>query len=114
MWRGKAWLSREVGAMRESSARMDMMPYLGDRREIADASELIAQFGELAGSEAAARADHSRDLGNPRSFLPLAPDRAADRADVGRPRGEDRALSRAEEAGRSSLEPGWSNDRHLR
>ncbi len=50
--------------MRESSARMDMMPYLGDRREIADANELIARFGELAGSEAAARADHSRDLGN--------------------------------------------------
>ncbi|WP_137864979.1 MULTISPECIES: hypothetical protein [unclassified Sphingomonas] len=43
---------------------MDMMPYLGDRREIADANELIARFGELAGSEAAARADHSRDLGN--------------------------------------------------
>jgi hypothetical protein len=55
---------QEVGAMRESSARMDMMPYLGDRREIADANELIARFGELAGSEAAARADHSRDLGN--------------------------------------------------
>ncbi|MEP9361060.1 hypothetical protein [Sphingomonas sp. KR3-1] len=43
---------------------MDMMPYLGDRREITDANELIALFGELAGSEAAARADHSRDLGN--------------------------------------------------
>lgn len=43
---------------------MDMMPYLGDRREITDANELIALFGELAGSEAAARADRSRDLGN--------------------------------------------------
>ena len=43
---------------------MDMMPYLGDRREIADANELIARFGELAGSEAAARAVRSRDLGN--------------------------------------------------
>ena len=43
---------------------MNMMPYLGDRREIADANELIACFGELAGSEAAARADRSRDLGN--------------------------------------------------
>lgn len=43
---------------------MDMMPYLGDRREITDANELIKLFGELAGSEAAARADRSRDLGN--------------------------------------------------
>jgi hypothetical protein len=43
---------------------MDTMPYLGDRREIFDANELIATFGELAGSEAAARADRSRDLGN--------------------------------------------------
>ncbi|MBN8812452.1 MULTISPECIES: hypothetical protein [Sphingomonas] len=43
---------------------MNMMPYLGDRREIADANELIARFGELAGSEAAALADRSRDLGN--------------------------------------------------
>ena len=43
---------------------MDMMPYLGDRCEIADANELIARFGELAGSEAAALADRSRDLGN--------------------------------------------------
>ncbi|MBB4098546.1 hypothetical protein [Sphingomonas kyeonggiensis] len=43
---------------------MNMMPYLGDRREIADANDLIASFGELAGSEAAARADRSRDLGN--------------------------------------------------
>ena len=32
---------------------------------------------------------HSRDLGNHVHSLPLAPDRAADRADVGRPRGGD-------------------------
>lgn len=43
---------------------MDMLPYLGDRAEIVDANELIALFGEEAGSEAAARADRSRDLGN--------------------------------------------------
>lgn len=43
---------------------MNMLPYLGDRREITDANELIALFGEEAGSEAAARADRSRDLGN--------------------------------------------------
>ncbi len=40
------------------------MPYLGDVREVADAAELIAMFGEDAGYEAAARADRSRDLGN--------------------------------------------------
>jgi hypothetical protein len=50
--------------MRECGARMEMIPYLGDRREITDANELISLFGELAGSEAAARADRSRDLGN--------------------------------------------------
>jgi hypothetical protein len=43
---------------------MDTLPYLGDRRELADANELITLFGEDAGSEAAARADRSRDLGN--------------------------------------------------
>ena len=38
--------------------------YLGDRREVADADELIRRFGEEAGCEAAARADRSRDVGN--------------------------------------------------
>jgi len=42
---------------------MDSYPYL-DRREVADAAELIRTFGEDAGCEAAARADRSRDLGN--------------------------------------------------
>lgn len=43
---------------------MEVMPYLGDRGEVSDAAELIRKFGEDAGSQAAARADRSRDLGN--------------------------------------------------
>jgi hypothetical protein len=43
---------------------MQHLPYLADTREVADAAELIRAFGEQAGSEAAARADRSRDLGN--------------------------------------------------
>jgi len=43
---------------------MEHLPYLADPREVADAAELIRSFGEGAGSEAAARADRSRDLGN--------------------------------------------------
>jgi hypothetical protein len=43
---------------------MEYLPYLGDRAQVADAAELIRFFGEEAGSEAAARADRSRDLGN--------------------------------------------------
>lgn len=42
---------------------MSCYPYI-DRREFTDAAELIAQFGEDAGIEAANRADRSRDLGN--------------------------------------------------
>lgn len=41
-----------------------MLPYVADRSMLADASELLARFGEDAGFEAAARADRSRDLGN--------------------------------------------------
>jgi hypothetical protein len=43
---------------------MEYLPYLGDTREVADANELIRAFGEHAGSEAAARADRSRNVGN--------------------------------------------------
>ncbi len=43
---------------------MPYMPFLADRTSANDAAELIRRFGEEAGSEAAARADHSRDLGN--------------------------------------------------
>lgn len=39
-------------------------PYLADALQVADATQLIARFGEHAGSEAAARADRYRDLGN--------------------------------------------------
>jgi hypothetical protein len=43
---------------------MEELLYLGDAREVADAAELIRDFGETAGLEAAARAERSRDLGN--------------------------------------------------
>ena len=43
---------------------MSHLPLLADRRAIADADTLIAMFGDEAGLEAAARADHSRDIGN--------------------------------------------------
>ena len=43
---------------------MQHFPYLGDRGEVHEATDLIALFGEDAGSEAAARADRSRDVGN--------------------------------------------------
>lgn len=38
--------------------------HLPDRSAAADATELIARFGQHAASEAAARADRSRELGN--------------------------------------------------
>lgn len=38
--------------------------YLVDARQVVEASELMAAFGAGAGCEAAARADHFRDLGN--------------------------------------------------
>lgn len=43
---------------------MTPLPYVADRGSLADATELIALFGDDAGFEAAARADRSRDLGN--------------------------------------------------
>lgn len=38
--------------------------YLKDRAALADATELMAMFGEWAGGEAAARASRSRGIGN--------------------------------------------------
>ena len=38
--------------------------YLSDGRTFAEASELLARYGELAVAEAAQRASRSRDLGN--------------------------------------------------
>lgn len=43
---------------------MPTMPFVADRASVSEAAELIRRFGEDAGSEAAARADRSRDLGN--------------------------------------------------
>ena len=42
---------------------MSYLPYLANR-DVNDAAELIALFGDDAGFEAAARADKSRDVGN--------------------------------------------------
>ena len=41
-----------------------MPPYLSDRREMIDASDLMAHHGDWAAAEAAQRASRSRDLGN--------------------------------------------------
>lgn len=38
--------------------------HVADRAALAEATDLIAQFGEHARSEAAQRANHSRSLGN--------------------------------------------------
>ena len=43
---------------------MQQIVYLSDASAAADAAELISRFGIHAASEAAARADRSRDLGN--------------------------------------------------
>ena len=42
--------------------------FVADRATLDGATELIARFGVAAGSEAAARADRSRDLGNVVNF----------------------------------------------
>lgn len=42
--------------------------HLPDRAAASDAAELIARFGAHAASEAAARADRSRDAGNVVAF----------------------------------------------
>ncbi len=39
-------------------------PFIHGRAALADASDLIDRFGDDAGFEAAARAEHSRDNGN--------------------------------------------------
>ena len=39
-------------------------PYIADTRPHDDAGDLLARFGAHAGDEAAARAEHSRRLGN--------------------------------------------------
>ena len=47
---------------RESYLRQHI--HVPDREALADANELIARFGAYAGSEAALRADRSRNHGN--------------------------------------------------
>jgi len=43
-------------------------PFISGRAALADATELLGQFGEEAGFEAAALADYSRDVGNVARF----------------------------------------------
>lgn len=43
-------------------------PFISGRLALADAAELLEQFGDNAGFEAAARADISRDAGNVMRF----------------------------------------------
>jgi hypothetical protein len=43
-------------------------PFIHGRVALADASELIERYGDHASLEAAARAEHSRDLGNVARF----------------------------------------------
>lgn len=43
-------------------------PFISGRPALADAAELLEQFGDNAGYEAAARADISRDAGNVMRF----------------------------------------------
>jgi hypothetical protein len=44
------------------------VPFLGNRKSLDDATELMRAFGVHAGTEAASRADKSRDLGNHINF----------------------------------------------
>ena len=44
------------------------LPYLAGRTAVTDADTLIADYGDDAGFEAAARAERSRDLGNALKF----------------------------------------------
>lgn len=44
------------------------VPFIHGRLAVADASELIERFGDAAASEAASRADRSRDDGNVARF----------------------------------------------
>ena len=56
---------REINA---TGAAQPQLPYLADAREVADATEVMKLYGDNAGCEAAARADHYRDLGNHVNF----------------------------------------------
>jgi hypothetical protein len=40
------------------------MPFIADRKSLADAAQLIELYGDDAGFEAASRAEDSRDKGN--------------------------------------------------
>lgn len=61
-------LARPAGLSGRHTKRMgkavQFHVHLPDRSAAAEAAELIARFGDYAASEAAARADRSREVGN--------------------------------------------------
>ena len=60
-------LVRNRSSRRRYDAKMNI-PFIHGRVALADASDLIEQFGDDAGFEAAARAERSRDDGNVARF----------------------------------------------
>jgi hypothetical protein len=60
-------LVRNRSSPRRYDAKMNI-PFIHGRVALADASDLIEQFGDDAGFEAAARAERSRDDGNVARF----------------------------------------------
>ena len=59
-------LTTPVGSRERAAGLRRLMdaPYIAGRAALNDASDLIAQFGDNAGLEAAVRAEISRDAGN--------------------------------------------------
>ncbi len=49
--------------MRDRGGEMEVVPFVSGT-DVETAAKLIETFGESAGDEAAARAGHSRDMGN--------------------------------------------------
>ena len=63
-------LTSIVGYRERASRLTEAMdsPFIAGRLALAEASDLIDRFGDDAGLEAAARAEHSRDAGNVQRF----------------------------------------------
>ncbi len=55
---------RTAGTKEKSGESLDYHVHVPDRAALAEATDLIARFGEHAQSEAAQRASRSRSLGN--------------------------------------------------
>lgn len=63
-------LARNLNSLRQGqgATALNQFPFVADRGSVTDACALMAQFGEDAGFEAAARADASRNRGNVVNF----------------------------------------------